>query len=124
MQPFLVFIFQFCLVHIKIIKLFLCTSWKRLLICLILPKAFGVLKLKSYWLHRISKPSSKVTKGIPKFANSHMIRFLQAAAKKSIEKISENVYLNSFRNLFIWLLVAFGHPFITALVAFGKIIKI
>jgi hypothetical protein len=39
---------------------FLALLQKRLLICLILQKVAGVLKLKSYWLKRILKPISAV----------------------------------------------------------------
>jgi hypothetical protein len=50
------------------------------LVCLILPKAASVLRLKSYLLKKIVKATSTVQKGFPKTANSQMNGFLHIAA--------------------------------------------
>lgn len=43
------------------------------------------------------------------------------AAAEDVLKSAKIVYTSGFRNLFIWLLAAFGDLFMTAITAFGKL---
>ncbi len=96
MWPFVVFIFKFCPVRLKINETFLWHFYENVYwFVWFYQKPMGALKLKFYWLIRIMKAASVVMKLFLKVAKSHMDGFPKVAANSSL-KSAQNVYLSGF----------------------------
>jgi hypothetical protein len=86
-------------------------------------KATGVLKLNSYWSRGFGTPFVQSQKGLQKLLIPVLRGFRKLLELKPFHRFLHKLSICIQKPL-IWVLVAFGNFFVTALVTFRKISKI